>query len=703
MRLRHFLVPLLLLLSACGGDYSGGSATGGSTGNSGGGNSGGGSGGGSDGGGNPPPELPLLGSSHARSFMTDYCEGKPDAAVLPQDPRELIRPSFNAGRAVAFNVWWEDCTGASGNPNTKPKTCGEYRSQKAAGERLMRSELALNIGSAEQYNQLWLRWGLPGRPADFDAQLRERYGLPEANFRNPYPLPGEDAAASNGGSGQLPAGITQLKDAGGRYSGNLGITCDLCHSGELKALGDAPADSFISGLGAHGADGQLALADLLVPLIPFALNSTRGVTNAMGLSGFLVALVDFDSVDFDPATAATKLALMQLPGNTSGGGDTKMPAWWNASHRPRKFWDAGYSYDALRMDNVILQVLLPVTNPGPGGGKKLRDLEPHAVATQTYLESLTSPPYPGEIDTALAEAGAILFHAKDLWANGANAHIPRPPGNGSCAGCHGAYSPRYANDPAYLADARVAGMAGYLAPLEQIRTDPARLEGFTAPLFEILGTGWLSYPEGAPGYVAPEDKNPLQEAADDYLIFTPGARPRGACQWQGGRPGDPTGYLTPPLHGVWATAPYLHNGSVPDVWSLLKPSERPALWRRQLNDGVGAERGFDTRWQAYDEARMGWKHDVLTCGAGANGLPYYHCQPAGAPSLFGQLAEQLFGFFGTQNSLGYQTLPPLGRQGVEDRKIFNTYLFGKSNSGHDFTEVLTDAERRALIEYLKTL
>ncbi len=33
------------------------------------------------------------------------------------------------------------------------------------------------------------------------------------------------------------------------------------------------------------------------------------------------------------------------------------------------------------------------------------------------------------------------------------------------------------------------------------------------------------------------------------------------------------GYRARPLNGVWATAPYLHNGSVPNLWELLKPAE----------------------------------------------------------------------------------------------------------------------------------
>ena len=66
--------------------------------------------------------------------------------------------------------------------------------------------------------------------------------------------------------------------------------------------------------------------------MPFALNSSRGVTNAMGLSGLLIGLVDADTLEGRP----DNLPLLQVPGNTSGGGDTKMPAWWNASHRPHR-------------------------------------------------------------------------------------------------------------------------------------------------------------------------------------------------------------------------------------------------------------------------------------------------------------------------------------------------------------------------------
>jgi endo-cleaving rubber dioxygenase len=40
---------------------------------------------------------------------------------------------------------------------------------------------------------------------------------------------------------------------------------------------------------------------------------------------------------------------------------------------------------------------------------------------------------------------------------------------------------------------------------------------------------------------------------------------------------------------------------------------------------------------------------------------------------------------------------------MEDRKNFNTRMFAQANEGREFNAMLTDAERLAIIEYLKTL
>jgi hypothetical protein len=63
-------------------------------------------------------------------------------------------------------------------------------------------------------------------------------------------------------------------------------------------------------------------------------------------------------------------------------------------------------------------------------------------------------------------------------------------------------------------------------------------------------------------------------------------------EMDGYRPNDwraPAAYRARPLNGIWATAPYLHNGSVPNLYQLLLPAER-----RDTAFHVGS-RQFDPR------------------------------------------------------------------------------------------------------------
>ena len=115
------------------------------------------------------------------------------------------------------------------------------------------------------------------------------------------------------------------------------------------------------------------------------------------------------------------------------------------------------------------------------------------------------------------------------------------------------------------------------------------------------------------------------------------------------------GYAATPLTGVWANYPYLHNGSVPTLYHLLGPvSERPKIFN------VMAARHLDRE-------KVG---QILY------------------PSrLYGWMPER-----------------ELLRRYGDDRDWFNTVRPGSSNAGHDvWWRIGTDENRRALIEYLKTL
>jgi hypothetical protein len=109
------------------------------------------------------------------------------------------------------------------------------------------------------------------------------------------------------------------------------------------------------------------------------------------------------------------------------------------------------------------------------------------------------------------------------------------------------------------------------------------------------------------------------------------------------------GYVAPPLDGIWATAPYLHNGSVPTLEALLDSSKRPRYWTRT----------FDST--DYDQAAVGWNFAELDHGQ------------ADEPTAGARV------------------------------RIYDTTLLGYGNQGHTRADDLDDSERRALLEYLKTL
>ena len=109
------------------------------------------------------------------------------------------------------------------------------------------------------------------------------------------------------------------------------------------------------------------------------------------------------------------------------------------------------------------------------------------------------------------------------------------------------------------------------------------------------------------------------------------------------------GYIAPPLDGVWATAPYLHNGSVPTIETLLNSPTRPRYW-------LHPEAAID-----YDQQTLGWRFTELDYGK------------------------------------------PGAKTSQELKRIYDTTLQGYSNTGHIYGDHLNEPDRVRVIEYLKTL
>lgn len=154
---------------------------------------------------------------------------------------------------------------------------------------------------------------------------------------------------------------------------------------------------------------------------------------------------------------------------------------------------------------------------------------------------------------------------------------------------------------------------------------------------------------------------------------------------------------------MWASAPFFHNGSVPDLWGVLKPSARPQLWKRPYTStGIGGKNaGYDYSYASYDFDKLGWKYTAMNCSNSIFTSPFLPCTQDLATidlvfSMWNNVAAQSL-------NLAYQVPPPVTDQQIKSRMVYNSHLYGNSNAGHDFTQSLSDAERWALLEYIKTL
>ena len=158
----------------------------------------------------------------------------------------------------------------------------------------------------------------------------------------------------------------------------------------------------------------------------------------------------------------------------------------------------------------------------------------------------------------------------------------------NCASCHN------------FGSARV----GRVIPLTEIKTDPNRVNHWT----QEASDGMNNYAENYPW---------------DFNQFR-----------------NTDGYVASALDGIWAKAPYLHNGSVPTLKDLLvEASDRPKQFYR----------GYDV----YDRDRVGFISTVETAG--------------------------------------------------ESSFLVDTSIEGNDNSGHEFGTNLKENDKDALVEYLKTL
>ena len=260
------------------------------------------------------------------------------------------------------------------------------------------------------------------------------------------------------------------------------------------------------------------------------------------------------------------------------------------------------------------------------------------VRLESLLNRLAPPSWPenifGKIDREKAKAGKALFMEY-------------------CSGCHNAWPYRWTEPNRYGKRFILVG----LVPQTYVGTD--RAQARTVRPFAI--TGELS--KNLPSEFRGKDVLPtgIYNAMIRSEIIETALKKRNLTEAElinlhGYRelpspPAPDDVYKAAPRDGVWATPPFMHNGSVPNLYALLSPvNERPAK--------------FYLGNREYDPVNVGYRYDRL-------------------------------------------------ENGFE----LDTRLRGNTNTGHEFNgdgskqnqkdgvigRLLTPQERRALVEFLKTM
>lgn len=588
------------------------------------------------------------------------------------------------GLAALAATWGEGATRISADGEAAPAL--SYASQGWTDE-----DRRIFYATSQGSHMMPYAWFKALRQADVDAPFGadqlQRYGY----LRNDDPANTAD----------LPVGFVIDGDAA---TGQLGMTCAACHTGQLEyrkdgvthalRLDGAPAnadfqqflvdltqasratldqpdrfDAFARAvLGAGYTEAKAVdlkkdygdwvrqFGDFMDRSLPTASHWGPGRLDAFGMIFNRVAGKDLDF--------AGNFALADAP--------VSYPFLWNASRQDHTQWNGAVP------NGLFIQGL--ARNTGEVFGvfadfKPRKTLLPRIIdysrnsadfaglqTLEEQIAKLKPPAWPRDIfglDDALAAKGAVLFEQ-------------------NCAECHAARPSPHLRD-------------GWLTPVRDVKTDPrmqmnAQRQGdpriYDGVLLPPPSIDRFRNPAKVTDILAGSVVGSILDAA-----FFPGFDPDALRQngvWRAIRrdlkdllPGaDVTelkarnvlflsrlratirsrldglfkkpdtadagaAYESRVLEGIWATAPYLHNGSVPNLWELLKPA------KQRVSTFMVGSRVFDPK------------------------------------------------------NVGYMT----------DRSPFSTGTFtadpenanGNGNQGHEYGTHLSEAQRWAIVEYLKTL
>lgn len=513
----------------------------------------------------------------------------------------------------------------------------------------------------------------------------------------------------------LPVGFAETKNVtdpdNGQKFNAIGLTCAACHTGQLTYKGTnvridgAPAVTDLTTFG-------LALVETLTETYVDPLrhtrfrenvikrnmandpNTTRAEQEAIFKATYKAVMKDIIKQGEETLKTAsksvtegfTRLDALNRIGNTVFGdynSDNIVPtdAPVNYPHIWSTSWFNWVQYDASIMGPMIRNAGEAL---GVGAPVELKDT-PHQFAstvafkdqfemegllagkthpqTTKSFNGLKAPKWPedvlGEIDMAKAAKGEALYDQH-------------------CASCH---RPAITKDAfwsdKYWKQIKGQGERYYqvvVVPTSVIGTDPSQAEVLPTRTVDLTGMG-----DGISGNVCAQADGkwidvPVSAKKDESFAFALGLTVQRTSEYfykanniskemqekmEWGRPNclqAPKAYKARPLNGIWATAPFLHNASVANLYEMLVPASM-----RKTTLYLG--------YQEFDPEKVGY------ISALEDGLT---------------------------NTTGLTKVIVAGPKAKK----------GNFNTGHEFSDnkgpgvigpLLSDDDRWALVEYLKTL
>jgi len=302
---------------------------------------------------------------------------------------------------------------------------------------------------------------------------------------------------------------------------------------------------------------------------------------------------------------------------------TSFPVLWDASHLDVVQWNASApnmepgpllqnATTALAVYGTLNLLGQGQTYPSSINIKNLGDI-------QRKYYKLTAPQWPkelaGKLDKKLIERGEVIYQQQ-------------------CLRCHSLVDAENPNRQ----------LSAVLVPANEIGTDALMVNNFTEGTVktgELEGKHFLLW-FGQTFKAEAKRLDVVMHATAGALLHHPWDSLRAvikefAHNKTSHADAEINYYKARPINGIWASSPYLHNGSVPTVYDLLLP-----VTRRPTQFFVGN--------RELDRVRV-----------------------------------------------GNQTLE------VSNASLFDTTLEGNSNVGHEYGTQLSEPERMALLEYIKSL